>query len=89
MNKFLFGLLGICFAAMWFVSCDESDGVEDLYANWEERNQRYIDSIAAEAKSNPAEWKVIHTYKYPPHNLLGGEVDEYVYCKCKAYCRSS
>ena len=47
MNKSILWLIGLLFVtSLSIVSCSETDGTEDPYANWEERNQRYIDSIA-------------------------------------------
>ena len=63
-------------------SCGETEGAVDPYFNWEERNKVYIDSIAAVAKTNPADWKVIHNYKFtPPINDLNPNVSDYVYCR--------
>ena len=70
---------------MAIVSCEETDGGLDPYANWEERNQAYIDSIAAVAQANPNEWKMIHSYKFQPVDFgsFGSllNVNDYVYCK--------
>ena len=53
MNKSILWLIGLLFVtSLSVVSCSETDGVEDPYANWEERNQRYIDSIATVAEAN-------------------------------------
>ena len=58
------------------------DGAVDPYANWVDRNQAYIDSIAMVAKANPDEWRMIHTYKFvPPLTELTQNVNDYVYCK--------
>ena len=83
MNKSILWLISLLFAASFaIVSCSESDGEENPYANWQERNQKYLDSIAAEAKANPGEWKVVRSYKLPPLGLNEqGKVNEYVYCK--------
>ena len=66
-------------------ACEETDGTVDPYQDWEERNARYIDSIASVARANQGEavrqWKIIHTYKYPQQGITMGDVDEYVYCK--------
>ena len=35
-----------------FMSCAEDTAVEDPYANWEDRNVRYLDSIADVARAN-------------------------------------
>lgn len=85
MNKGILWLVGLLFAVSFtIVSCSETDGAGDPYANWAERNQKYIDSIAGVAKANlgnePGEWKVIHSYKFTPP-LTGGDVNDYVYCK--------
>lgn len=87
MNKSILWLFGLLFvASSALVSCSETDGVEDPYANWEERNQKYIDSIAVVAKAaqgtEPGQWKIIRSYKLPPLNLgQEGDVNDYVYCK--------
>ena len=86
MKKSILWVIGLLFSASLVItSCEETDGAVDPYFNWEERNQLYIDSIAAVAKSNPAEWKVIHSYKFSPVDFgsLGGivNVNDYVYCK--------
>ena len=40
MNKSILWLISLLFvASLSIVSCSESDGTEDPYANWEERNQ--------------------------------------------------
>ena len=71
MNKSILWLIGLLFVtSLSIVSCSESDGTEDPYANWEERNQRYIDSIATVAEANQGnevgQWKIIRSYKLPP-----------------------
>ena len=83
MKKSIFWLIGLLFTTSLAVtSCGETEGEVDPYFNWEERNQAYIDSIATVAKANPAEWKVIHTYKFdPPINDLSPNVSDYVYCR--------
>lgn len=83
MKKSIFWLIGLLFSASLAVtSCSETEGAVDPYFNWEERNQVYIDSIATVAKANPAEWKVIHSYKFEPTiNDLNPEVGDYVYCR--------
>ena len=64
MNKSILWLIGLLFVtSLSIVSCSETDGTEDPYANWEERNQRYIDSIATVAEANrgngEGQWKII------------------------------
>lgn len=47
MNKNLFWLIALLFTLSFgFMSCAEDTTVEDPYANWEDRNVRYLDSIA-------------------------------------------
>lgn len=83
MKKSILWVIGLlCMASFTMVSCEETDGAADPYFNWEERNQLYIDSIAAVAKANPDQWKVIHTYKFNPGiNDLTPDVNDYVYAK--------
>lgn len=87
MKKSILWVIGLLFSASLVVtSCDETSGTLDPYADWEERNQAYIDSIAAVAQANPGEWKIIHSYKFSPVDFgsLGGtvlNVNDYVYCK--------
>lgn len=85
MKKSILWVINLFFlTSLILVSCEETDGVPDPYTDWEERNQAYIDSIAAVAKANPNEWKVIHTYKsVSSMPELSGSVDvnDYVYCK--------
>ena len=83
MKKSILWIIGLLFSvSLTVVSCDETVGSVDPYFEWEERNQAYIDSIAAVAKANPAEWKIIHTYKSVPSlNELNPDVNDYVYCK--------
>lgn len=87
MNKSILWLIGLLFvASCTIVSCSETDEVEDPYANWAERNQAYIDSIATVARANqgnePGQWKVIRSYKLPPLGLNETpDVNDYVYAK--------
>lgn len=53
MNKNLFWLIALLFTLSFgFMSCAEDTAVEDPYANWEDRNVRYLDSIADVARAN-------------------------------------
>lgn len=83
MKKNILWLVSLLFVLSFgLASCEESDGLVNPYGNWKERNQLYIDSIAAVAKANPAEWKVIHTYKFPETSeYYQSDVNDYVYCK--------
>lgn len=53
MNKNLFWLIALLFTLSFgFMSCAEDTTVEDPYANWDDRNVRYLDSIADVARAN-------------------------------------
>lgn len=87
MNKNIFLILGVLlFSAFSFISCSESTGEVDPYANWEQRNQNYIDSIANVARANEGnevgDWKIFRSYKLAslPMGQVG-DVNDYVYCK--------
>lgn len=90
MNKSILWLIGLLFVtSLSIVSCSESDGTEDKYADWEVRNQRYIDSIATVAEANQGEgvgqWRIIRSYKLGELGLNEtGKVNENVYCKILA-----
>lgn len=90
MNRSILWLLGLLLAVSFVtVSCSETDGTEDPYADWEERNQHYIDSIAAVAEANQGDevgqWKIIRSYKLPPLSMTEtGNVGDNVYCKILA-----
>lgn len=70
-----------------FVACEETKD-EGEYANWKERNDNYIDSIAKVAKANAdGKWKILKSWKLPPDKdmNLGNEFDvqNYVYAHVK------
>ena len=53
MNKNLFWLIALLFTLSFgFMSCAEDTAVEDPYATWNDRNVRYLDSIADVARAN-------------------------------------
>ena len=87
MNKSILWLIGLLFVtSLTIVSCSESDGDVDEYANWQERNQHYVDSIATVAEANQGneigQWKIFRSYKLPPLGLSEtGKVNDNVYCK--------
>lgn len=73
----LFASLLVSFTCL-LTSCQEHD--EPLeYENWQVRNERYIDSIARVAQSNPSSWTRLHAYTYS--NQLSADADNshYVY----------
>ena len=65
-------------------SCAEDTPTSDPYANWQERNEHYIDSIAAVATTNASgNWERVLNYKIQNENLGTNlsdyDVDQYVY----------
>jgi FKBP-type peptidyl-prolyl cis-trans isomerase FklB len=84
MKKSILWLVSVLFLLpLTITSCEENDGLVNLYGDWKNRNQLYIDSIAEVAYANPDEWKIIHTYQFPePTDPLASKfVKDYVYCK--------
>ena len=79
----LISLLFIVTLGSLFASCEET-AVVDEYANWQERNILYIDSIAKVAKSNSDKWLRILSYKLDSIDINGNyvehNVEDYVYC---------
>ncbi len=79
----LISLLFIATLGSLFASCEET-AVVDEYANWQERNTLYIDSIAKVAKSNSDKWLRILSYKLDSIDVNGKyvehNVEDYVYC---------
>lgn len=71
MNKNLFWLIALLFTLSFgFISCAEDTTVEDPYANWDDRNVRYLDSIADVARANEipelnevGKWVIKRNYK--------------------------
>ena len=81
--KNILWILGLLFSMLLAVtSCEETEGVVDPYYKWQERNERYIDSIAQVAKANPDKWRVILSYKITPDlNNLQQKTSDYIYCR--------
>lgn len=74
MNKNLFWLIALLFSLSFgFVSCAEDTAVEDPYANWEDRNIRYLDSIVDVARANvEGNWVIYRNYKVQNGNSVPG-----------------
>lgn len=73
MNKNLFWLIALSFALSFgLASCAEDTTVEDPYANWEVRNDRYLDSIADVACTHPGEWEIYCNYKIASESTTPG-----------------
>ncbi len=85
-SNWLILVLSVVFT-LSFVACEETDD-EGEYANWKERNDNYIDSIAKVAKTNAdGKWKIFKSWTLPPDNdaNLGThfDVQNYVYIHIK------
>ena len=75
MNKNTFWFISLLFVlAVGFGSCAEDTPVEDPYANWEERNEQYLDSIVRVARNHPAgeKWEIYKNYKINSTNPGSG-----------------
>ena len=75
MNKNTFWFITLLFAlAFGFASCAEDTPVEDPHANWEERNEQYLDSIVRVARNHPAgeNWEIYKNYKINSTNPGSG-----------------
>ena len=74
MNKNLFWLIALLFTLSFgFMSCAEDTTVEDPYANWEDRNVRYLDSIADVARANvDGKWEIYRNYKFANESTTPG-----------------
>ena len=78
MNKNLFWLIALLFTLSFgFMSCAEDTTVEDPYANWDDRNVRYLDSIADVARANEipelnevGKWVIKCNYKFSNESSL-------------------
>ena len=84
----LLSLLFITTISCLFASCEETAEVEE-YANWEERNIAFIDSIAQVANANAdGKWMRILSYKLNDTDKEGNSVewdtDDYIYCHMEA-----
>ena len=80
----LISLLLITTLGSLFASCEETAEVDE-YANWEERNIEFIDSIAKVAQANAdGNWMRVLSFKLTDKDMEGNvvehDVDDYVYC---------
>ena len=90
MKRILYLLFGMLLMSVGvFTSCEETEEV-DTYANWEARNEHYLDSIVDLAEANSTgEWKIIRSYSQDyvsggsSSSLLPseGETNDYIYVK--------
>lgn len=78
MNKNFIWLVIFFFAlSAGFTSCAEDTEVTDPYANWQERNEHYIDSIARVARNAPEgeKWEIYKNYKLDLSSSEGDLID--------------
>ena len=80
----LISLLFITTLGCLFASCEETAEVDE-YANWQERNTEFIDSIAKVAKANAdGKWVRVLSFKLNEKDMEGNivehDIDDYVYC---------
>ena len=80
----LISLLFITTLGCLFASCAETAEVDE-YANWQERNTEFIDSIAKVAKANAdGKWLRVLSFKLNEKDMEGNivehDIDDYVYC---------
>lgn len=84
MKKTLWLLWAALITSCLFSACDETSEVNE-YADWRNRNQRFVDSIAAVAEENAdGNWRIYKSYTLPPDNpndlTVVKDVNNYVYC---------
>ncbi len=84
MKKFPWLLLAALIVSCFLTACDETSEASE-YADWRNRNQRFIDSIAAVAEENTdGNWRIYKSYVLPPDNpndlAITKDVNDYVYC---------
>lgn len=74
--------LTLCLVGATITSCDETKEV-DAYANWEQRNNAFIESIKQEATTNASgDWEIIKDFNYPADkDGATGPSNQYVYAK--------
>ncbi len=89
MNKTYYWIALLCVSLLSFTACGESNGVDE-YANWQQRNQSYLDFIAQQANDNPGnevgQWKKIKSYLLEPDQIGNGSstpssISNYVYAR--------
>ena len=80
----LISLICIATIGCLFTSCEETAEVDE-YANWQERNIEFIDSIAKVAEENAdGKWLKILSFKLEEEDMGGNvvehDIDDYIYC---------
>ena len=76
MNKNILWLVALMVTcSLGFASCAEDTAAEDPYANWEARNDHYLDSIVDLARKNAdGKWYCVPNYKIGIDNDLNGGI---------------
>lgn len=76
MNKNILWLVALMVTcSLGFSSCAEDTAVEDPYANWEARNDHYLDSIVDLARKNAdGNWYCVPSYKIGIDDGLSGGI---------------
>ena len=77
-------LLFVCTLGSLFASCEETAEVNE-YANWQERNEAFIDSIAKVANDNAdGKWMRILALGFDSIDITGNlvehDTEDYIYC---------
>ena len=83
MGAFLLPLFCVA-GSLLFTSCEET-AVVDEYANWQERNIAFIDSVAKVAEENAdGKWRKILSFKLnetdKDGNIVEWDNEDYIYC---------
>lgn len=73
MNKNILWLIAALVSLSFgFASCAEDTEVEDPYANWEARNDHYLDSIVSVARANAdGRWRCVQNWKIWNDGMAG------------------
>lgn len=84
MKKSSITLLLPLLALTLLASCKETE-VTGEYDNWQQRNETYIDGIAATARANAdGQWHVYRSFKLPATDVDGNvaqwDNEDYIYC---------
>lgn len=82
MNNRILGLFAFLFVlTLGFVSCAKDTDVADPYANWKERNEQFLDSIADVANNPPSGeiWRKFENYKIKFQEQINNPISPYEY----------
>lgn len=82
MNNRILGLFAVLFVVIFgLASCAKDTEVADPYANWRERNEQFLDSIADVANNPPSDeiWRKYENYKIKFQEQINNPVSPYEY----------